>query len=205
MVRIRNHPTELLGAGLILALMMTSCAGQPGLPTAGSIPTQTPPVPKPLTVIVTYPRDGTTVEMGQSLTVLARVVDEKGAAVGDARGTLEATDPTGRVMVTLAAAVGAGDVIRFGPWAIPHRAVAGPWHLRVQSSNGQAQGETRSTLNVRESTSEVLLDKYGFWLDAPSLRSIVSQLYAEKGNARNGMITWGGQRAAQHVLPANWV
>lgn len=205
MVRIRNHLTDLLGAGLIVALMVTSCAGRPALPAAGSIPTQTALVPKPLTVILTYPRDGSTVEMGQSVTVLAQVVDEHGAPVGEARGRLEISDPTGKVLATLAASVGAGDVIRFPSWAIPHRTIAGPWHLRVQASTDQAQGETRSTLNIRESTSEVLLNKYGFWLDAPSLRSIVPQLYAEKGDARDGMIEWGGQRPSQHVLPANWV
>ena len=58
---------------------------------------------------------------------------------------------------------------------------------------------------MRPSTSEVLLNKYGFWIDAPRLRGIVPQLVTEKGNAQRGLIRWGGQIPAIHILPENWV
>ena len=68
-----------------------------------------------------------------------------------------------------------------------------------------ATGETSGNLQVEQSTSERLMTDYGFWLDAPSLRGIVSSIFVEEGDAQNGFLRWGGYIPAQHVLPENWV
>jgi hypothetical protein len=50
-----------------------------------------------------------------------------------------------------------------------------------------------------------MLERYGFWIDAPAMRGIVRSLVGEYGDAENGRIVWGGQSPAQHVLPAAWL
>jgi hypothetical protein len=58
---------------------------------------------------------------------------------------------------------------------------------------------------VTNSTSEILLARYGFWLDAPRLINADLQVGAERGDARNGMIRWGGAVPGMHITPANYV
>jgi hypothetical protein len=58
---------------------------------------------------------------------------------------------------------------------------------------------------VTDSTSEILLARYGFWLTAPHLINADLQVQAERGDARNGMIRWGGAVPGMHITPANYV
>jgi hypothetical protein len=58
---------------------------------------------------------------------------------------------------------------------------------------------------VVPSTSRLLHDRYGFWLDSPGLGGIVPALGAERGDASNGMIRWGGGLPAAHILPSAWI
>ena len=172
-------------------------------PTLAS--TETPPPVTSLTVKVLYPTAETKVEMGQSVKSIVEVTDTAGQVIRDAQVTITAYETNGTVAAVIPAVFGSGDVYRAGSLVIPHRAVEGSWTLAVEAKTDHAQGQGTSSLQVRDSTSEILLSKYGFWLDAPTLRGIVPQLVAERGDARNGMIRWGGSLPSQHVLPANWV
>jgi hypothetical protein len=42
-------------------------------------------------------------------------------------------------------------------------------------------------------------------LDKPTLRGIQPTIAAERGDAENGLIRWGGVIPSQHVFPENWV
>ncbi len=72
-------------------------------------------------------------------------------------------------------------------------------------ASGSAEGSASAGFLVRPSISEQLLEKYGFWIGEPSLGSIEPSLAAERGDAQNGLIRWGGQIPASHVLPAAWL
>ena len=47
--------------------------------------------------------------------------------------------------------------------------------------------------------------KYGFWVNAPSLRGIVPALAREEGDAQNGSILWGGTIPSTHIFPESWL
>jgi hypothetical protein len=143
--------------------------------------------------------------MGQSVKFIVRVTDTSGQAVPDAQVTLTLHDATGHPLVTTTAVAGKDKDYRTGAVLIPHRTVEGRWQVDIAAQTAQALGHTLGSFRIKYSTSEVLLNKYGFWLDAPTLRGIVPQIVAERGDARNGMIRWGGQIPSQHVLPENWV
>jgi hypothetical protein len=99
---------------------------------------------------------------------------------------------------------GSEGIYRTAAWTLPHRTLEGTWDLRVEARSARAQGGCASSFQVRNSASEVLLAKYGFWLDAPKLRA-EPRLLVEKGDARNGMIHWGGSVAGLHSTPMNYV
>ncbi len=158
-----------------------------------------------LDVRLLYPSDKTTIEMGQVLKSIVDVRDEQGMSVKDARVELTVTDPAGNDMGIVPAAFGDGDVYRSEGWTIPHKSQEGTWELAVQASRAGAEGTVTVPFNVRRSTSEVLLQKYGFWLDAPRLKGIEPGLFKEQGNAANGVILWGGLLPSQHIFTENWV
>ena len=81
----------------------------------------------------------------------------------------------------------------------------GNWSIQVEANSSSARGVGSGQMKVDYSTSEVLYHKYGFWLDAPTLRGIVPFIGAERGDADNGLIRWGGQIPTQHVFIENWV
>jgi hypothetical protein len=81
----------------------------------------------------------------------------------------------------------------------------GTWNLSIEAETDSAQGSCSGRFKVKNSTSEILLVKYGFWLDAPDLFNVELQIGAEKGDARNGMIRWGGTTPGMHITPANYV
>jgi hypothetical protein len=179
-------------------------APQPS-PVSISLLSATPTTVSPLTVDILYPTASTEAEMGQSVKFIVRVTDANGQSVSDAQVTLTLHDASDRTVTTTPAIVGAGQVYRTEAVPIPHRTAEGRWQIDIDAKTPAAQGGGSGSFTIKNSTSETLLNKYGFWLDAPTLRGIVPQLVAERGDARNGMIRWGGTIPAQHVLPENWI
>ncbi len=177
----------------------------PSSPPPPSLPAATPTVKHSLTINVLYPAANTEVEMGQPVKFIVRVIDGEGQPVPDAQVTLTLHDANGQKVATLPAAAGPGQVYRTGAVPIPHRTAEGEWNIAVEASAAAAEGTGSGAFKVKNSTSEILMNKYGFWLDAPTLKGIVPQLVAERGDARNGMIRWGGTLPSQHVLPENWI
>ncbi len=166
------------------------------------------PAPAPeLAVRLLYPDPSgkTEVEMGQALRIIAQVTDPEGRPVTDGRLTATVATDAGAVLGVFEATPDKAGTYRGGPWPIPHRISEGAYRLSLVARRGTAQGEATGSVHILPSTSEILLNKYGFWLDAPALKGIVPQLGAERGTARDGMIRWGGVLTAQHVLPQAWV
>lgn len=144
--------------------------------------------------------------MGDQLKSIVQVKDARGLPVNDARVTLILTGPDGNRMAEIEAIAGAGDAHRSDAWPIPHRTASGAWSVIVQAFHGGRVWETRGSFQVANSTSEDLLFRYGFWLEAPGLRGdIHPSLVAERGDADNGLIRWGGVAPAMHIFPENWV
>ena len=168
----------------------------------GTVPTA---APASLHVGVTYPIASSKLKMGQNLHTIIQVLDEQGNVVTDARVTLSIVNPSGEAVGTLTAALGSGDVYRSPAWPIPHRLQAGSWSLKVDAQAGNARGTTAATFQVVNSTSEDLLNKYGFWVDAPTLKGINPDIYKEQGDAQNGVIIYGGLLPVQHIYVENWL
>ena len=181
-------------------MLCLAAAGCTTLPPSVSAPAL------PLTVSLLYPAQGKEVATGANLRVIAQVSDAQGRPVTD--GQLDVTvsnTMNGEVIGTFEAAPDDQGTYRGGPWPIPYRIPEGPYRLALTARRGPSAGAAEGTMQVVHSTSDLLLDKYGFWLAAPALRGINPQLVAERGDARDGMIRWGGQIPSQHVLPDNWV
>ncbi len=144
--------------------------------------------------------------MGQELKFIAQVKDSLGNPVSDAQVNISVQDPAGNQIAEIPATVdGAGTARSSQAWSIPHRHQSGVWTVTIKAARGLESGQASGAFHVINSTSETLLEKYGFWLDAPSLRDIKPQIGAERGNAQNGMILWGGVTPAQHIFPESWV
>jgi hypothetical protein len=167
--------------------------------------TATLPPAEPIRVSLLYPTAEHQIEMGQSIRLVAQVQNLSGERVNNAMVFAVMIDPNGAIMGQVNLTVGEDGVYRSETWTLPHRTTAGEWtvHLGATANRGGATDDGHFT--SLPSTSEVLLERYGFWLDAPRLKNIVPTLMAERGDIHNGMIRWGGAIPAQHVLPANWV
>lgn len=190
---------------LVSTLLLVACQHQAGSP---GTPVQTVPrltSAEPLTVDMLYPTGGTSVEMGGTMSVIIRVTNGAGLTVGDAHADIEVEDPNGRLMVVVPMKAGEEGVYRASSWLIPHRTQAGNWMIDVIVKRGVAAGHAQGVFRVEPSESETLLEKYGFWIAAPTLRGIQPSLVAERGDALNGMIRWGGVIPASHVLPEAWL
>jgi hypothetical protein len=137
--------------------------------------------------------------MGQSLKRLSGLNDQ--GSREDARLTVPFLDPGGETIDSIPALFGAGGVYRTEVWQLPHRMKEGTWTLAVEAEAPLQQGMTSGTFHVNRSISETLLEKYGFWVNEPTLRGIPTMLARELGDAQNGAITWGGVQPAQHVFP----
>ena len=187
---------------LTFLLCVAVFAGCTALPAPG-------PAPSPargLVVTLLYPGPQTEVEMGQGLRFIARVADEQGNPVTGARLTIAIRDGSSQqVLGTIETTSDSSGVYRGGPWPVPHRIPEGARQLSLAARQGDAAGEASGSFLIKYSVSDALLNKYGFWLDAPVLKGFVPTLVGEQGDARSGMIRWGGQIPAQHVLPENWV
>lgn len=158
-----------------------------------------------LTISLLYPTESSEIKMGQSIKTIIEVVDEQERPVPDADVKVTFSDPNDRVIGTVPATFGEGDVYRSEAWTVPHHMQEGLWSIRVEAKTRDRQGQSASPLAVTFSTSEVLFYKYGFWLDAPTLRGIQPMIGAERGDAENGLLRWGGVIPSQHVFPENWV
>ncbi len=189
-----------------LFALLAGCAAPVSAPTPAAAVSPAPSAtPAVLTLALLFPKTDTQVEMGQPARFIVQVLDSTGQAVKDAAVILTVSDAQGQPAGEIAAAFGSGDVYRGAAWSVPHRRPEGTWQIQVRAVTATAQGELAGSFQVRYSTSEMLMHRYGFWLDAPDLRDIVPGLAAERGDAHNGMIRWGGVLIAQHVFPANWV
>ena len=176
-----------------------------GCSTPTQAPTYTPVQQQIFNVSLLYPTQTTEIEMGQTIKVIARVTDEQDQPVKNANVDVTFRTPEGQVLGTVPATFGNGDVYRSEAWTIPHKTQAGRWTIKTEAFSLQGDGQSESELLVKDSTSEILYHKYGFWLDAPTLRGILPTIGAERGDAENGLIRWGGQIPTQHILPENWV
>jgi hypothetical protein len=170
-----------------------------------SLPTASPTSQPVLIVSLLYPKTDTQVEMGQSVKFIVRVTDGLDQPVQDGQVTIALQDSSGQPVAELPTEFGNGDVYRSGAWTVPHRSLAGGWSISISASTNGAQGRGTGSFQVAPSTSEILLNKYGFWITAPTLRGIVPQLAAERGDAHRGLIRWGGQIPAIHIFPENWL
>jgi hypothetical protein len=186
-----------LGAALLCLVWSTGCS-------AALAPVPTPAAR--LVVTLLYPHPEAELEMGQALRVIARVTDPQGRPVTDGRLIVTVGDDAdGGVLGAFEALPDSEGTYRGGPWILPHRIPEASYPLSLAARRDAAAGEAAGRLRIRASTSELLLNKYGFWLGAPALNGIVPQLMAERGGARDGMIRWGGALPSQHILPENWV
>lgn len=197
-MKIIRH-TPLIVLMMVCLAQLTGCAPtiEPTQPTSS--------LQADLIVEILYPIETTEVEMGQSLKGIVRVSDSEGKAVEGAQVALSFKDPEGRLIAGVPAAFGSGDVYRSEAWSIPHKAQEGIWTLGVEAAADAQQGMGAATFHVMNSTSETLLYKYGFWVNAPSLRGIVPTLAKERGDAQNGAIQWGGAIPTQHIFPESWL
>jgi len=190
---------NLIHFSLLGAFLLSSCSA--------STPTPTPaPVQRgDLHIDLLYPTEDAEIEMGQTIKAILKVIDEQGQPVKDAVVSVSFSDPDGKIIGTIPAAFGDGDVYRTDNWTVPHHMQEGLWSLKTVADAKDSAGENSNQLVVKYSTSEILYHKYGFWLDAPTLRGIQPTIGAERGDAQNGLVRWGGQIPSQHILPENWV
>lgn len=193
---MKKH-TSVFYLCLILVLIVAGCT-PPATPTAISRTND-------LSISFLYPGATTEIEMGNPLKSIIKVTDAQGGIVKDARVTLSLSDPKGRLIASQSAIFGAGDVYRTDSLPIPHKDQEGTWTVAVNAEAGTHTGIVTQTFQVKNSLSETLMDKYGFWIDMPTLKGIVPSLFQEEGDAHNGMIVVGGTLPTQHVFVENWV
>jgi hypothetical protein len=143
--------------------------------------------------------------MGQRLHVIASLTDDRGDAVRDARLDIAVRDPSGELQAMIEASGDDEGVYRSPAWVVPHRTPPGPWTLAVTATAAGARGTATADVEVLPSTSEEILSRYGFWVDAPTLGGIVPSLVGEFGDADSGRLLWGGSRPGIHILPAAWL
>jgi hypothetical protein len=143
--------------------------------------------------------------MGTSTRLTVQVTNAHDEPVDDATVSFTLLDREQRTVSTLPAFRGSRGIYRTEPWTLPHRVLGGIWHVLVQAEAEHAEGACSGSFTVKKSTSEILLAEYGFWLAAPRLINADLQVGAERGDARNGMIRWGGAVPGMHITPANYV
>lgn len=195
----------LLMCVIVLAACGAPVSGYTRVPPTAALPTASPTPLAALMVSLLYPRTDSEVEMGQAIKFIVRVTDSHGQPVRDGQVVIALQDPGGRQSAEIPALFGSGEVYRSGAWTVPHRSLAGAWSISIAAGTGRARGVGSGSFKVVQSTSEILLGKYGFWIAAPTLRGIVPQLAAERGDAQRGLIRWGGQIPAIHIFPENWI
>jgi hypothetical protein len=181
-----------------LALVSQAAIATQPQPSATPTPTLTP-----LAVSLLYPGSQVQAQMGQTIKLIVQVEGVPDAGTAQVTATFQ--DAAGDALGTIPLTAGKDGIFRSDSWTIPHHSQAGDWKLSVEAHTSSAQGVASGTFQVQPSTSEALMAKYGFWLDAPTLRDIVPSVSAEEGDAQNGLVRWGGIIPSQHVFPENWV
>lgn len=209
-------------AGLSVMTLAAACsspaAPQPAPTAAAPVATLYAPSPaaeteapapaaaaaEPLAVTFFYPTAETPVRRGQEIRFTLQAAGPDGALRTDAQAALRVYDAGGGLVAELPAEPGRGDIYRSASWSVPPGTPAGEWRVEAELT-GPAQGTAESFFTVQPSLSDMLLEKYGFWIDPPTLGEIQPALAAEKGDGQNGEIIWGGVRPALHIFPENWV
>jgi hypothetical protein len=183
---------------LLCLLVLTFCdVGEPG---AG-------PLPTPLTgldVIPIYPGEAVQLEMGWSPRFTVRVSTTQAGAVENANVAVTIKDPAGETVADLVAVHRGEGIYHTERWTVPPRSQEGTWMLVVEATAGGVQGRCTRHFQVKSSLSEILLAKYGFWLDGPNLCA-EPRILEERGDVRNGWIRWGGSVGGMHIVPSNYV
>ena len=178
---------------------------QPAATVTAALQAPTSAPKRTLTVQVLYPLASSEFEMGHPVKVTLQVANADGEKVIGAQVRVNITDANGKAVAELGVEQGTDGVYRSQSWSVPHHSSAGEWRLTADAETQTAAGSTTLSFQVINSTSEELLSKYGFWLDAPALRGIAPSLFAQLGDAENGMIQWGGGLPNAHIMPENWV
>ena len=168
--------------------------------TAVSKQTSTTPAPDQLSITLFYPSESAPAEMGQPVKFTVQVFNREGKALDDAQVALTILNTAGEKLGEVPLKTERGNVYRSAPWTVPHGSPAGVWQAQITAKAPGAQGEATSGFSVIASMSDTFLSKYGFWLDPPDLYPSGIQLFGEKGDARNGMIRRGGQKANLHII-----
>jgi hypothetical protein len=191
---------------LVIAFLLAGCGNLPTAPTPAATRTVTNEENTGiLKVNVLYPTESSKIKMGQTIKVIVQVADESDQPVKDATVTVTFSTPDGEEFDGIPADLGDGDVYRTEAWTIPHHMQEGAWDINVAAKASEGYGEAAGLAMVEYSNSEILYHKYGFWVDEPILLATETSIAAERGNAENGLVRWGGFIPSQHVLPENWV
>jgi hypothetical protein len=177
----------------VAALVLMALAGCT-TPPATTEPKQ------PLQVKVLYPLSDTSIPMGQSLKVIIEIREPDGSPAAGAQIELTVRDATGGAVQITSTQAGADGLYRSEAMPIPHRSIPGTWTLTATASLPGAEGRDESHFEVKNSISEDLLQKYGFWVDDPSLGYMETSIGRERGDADNGDLFWSGFYIQMHVL-----
>ena len=159
----------------------------------------------PLVVSFLYPAETSSLQMGQTLKTIVDVQDGHGEVVKDAVVSLSLRDPSGAIRGDVESAFGDGNVYRSAGWIIPHKTQDGTWTATARATTLTGEGTASTAFEVRYSTSETLLHKYGFWTDDPTFKGIHTDLVEERGDAQNGAIIRGGVLPNQHIFTESWL
>ncbi len=205
-----EHTKRIILHSLLLPLAVLAACSPAPLAVAPPIQVAATSTPEPssagsLDVRFTYPTETTELENGQSARFMVAVDDRTGGAVDLAHVVVRVHAPDGQVVVSLTATPYWENVYRTELWSVPRRMPPGRWVAQALVTAPTGQSTATGPFQVKSGVSEVLLNKYGFWLNAPTMRGIVPTLAAEKGDARRGLVRWGGIIPSDHVLPANWI
>jgi hypothetical protein len=146
-----------------------------------------------LNVVVLYPKEDSELEIGQSVRFTVQVSDAQDAPVDRASVMITVHDSKGETIATNPAVHREEGIYLTDPWTLPGSGSEDVWNLIVSVETDDIHGEYPSSFRVMDTTSDIVLSKYGFWLDTPDLRGLArSNIHAERGDARNGMIRMGG-------------
>lgn len=131
------------------------------------------PTPGRLSVEIRFPVKDSIFEMGQGLQAIVVLTGADGDHVSGAEVNLELAPPGGTDSTQIPLIEGEDGVYRSQKWFIPHQSSPGTWQVRIRASTPGLAGEASTQIEVTPSLSEILLARYGYWLDQPALRGIV--------------------------------
>jgi hypothetical protein len=189
---------------IILMLQFTACT------TAGSSRTPPPSVkaedprteePSEILVELLFPVEDVELEMGQSTRFTFQVDTVNREPVDAAQVMLSVLDPDSNAFADLVAQSAGNGIYRTDSWTLPRRVSSGLWRVEVSAESGEGQGTLVGYFSVKEGISEIVLHKYGYWIDQPSLGGIAPHIILERGDAQNGVMLWSGSNLGMHIVP----